>query len=163
VSSGGGAGSIATCRFTSGFTGSSGQAVTIGAGGAAPAAGNNNGNNGGATGVGTLIYCPGGLGGQGGPADTNSRIVSSNGAGSAPTYTGTLIYSATGQPGTYGIMLNPGGSYYGGAGQGGISPLTAGSGGPGAGGAGAAAAGASSAATAGGAGNAGIVIIYEYA
>lgn len=163
VSSGGGAGSIAVYRFTSGFTGASGQSVTIGAGGAAPAAGNNNGNAGSPTGVGTLIYCPGGLGGQGGPADSNSRIVSSGGVGSGPSGTGSIIYSATGQPGTYGIMLNPGGSYYGGAGMGGISPLTAGSGGPGAGGSGSAAAGASSAATAGGAGNAGIVIIYEYA
>ena len=160
VSSGGGAGCIAVGRFTSGFTG--GLSVTIGAGGAAPAAGNNNGNAGGATGVGSLIYCPGGLGGQGGPAYGVSAIVSpSSGTPSAPG--GGNIYEAIGQAGSYGIMLDPTGSYYAGSGMGGISPLTAGQSGPGAGGSGSTAAGASSAATAGVAGNAGIVIIYEYA
>ena len=161
VSSGGSAGSIAVGRFTSGFTG--GLAVTIGAGGAAPAAGQNNGNNGGTTSVYGLLSCPGGLGGVGGPANSNSMIVSSAGTGSAPTSGGSIIYSATGQAGTYGMMLDPSGSYYAGAGMGGISPLTAGSGGPGAGGAGTQAVGASSAASAGQAGNAGIVVIYEYA
>jgi len=160
VSSGGGAGSIAVGRFTVGFTG--GLAVTIGAGGAAPAAGQNNGNNGGTTSVGAVISCPGGLAGQGGPASGNSMIVSpANSIASAPL--GGNIYEAAGQPGNYGITLNPGGSYYAGAGMGGISPLTAGAGGPGAGGAGSTAAGASSAATAGVAGNAGLVVIYEYA
>ncbi len=159
ASSGGGAGSIAAGRFTSGFTG--GLALTIGAAGAAPAAGQNAGNNGGTTSVGSLISCPGGLAGQGGPANSNSMIVSAaSGTPGAPS--GGNIYQATGQPGGYGIILNPSGAYYAGAGAGGISPLTAGSAGPGAGGAGVTAAGANSAAAAGIAGNAGLVGIYEY-
>ncbi len=159
ASSGGGAGSIAVGRFASGFIG--GLAVTIGTGGAAPAAGQNAGNNGGTTSVGSLISCPGGLGGQWGPASNNSMIVSA--ASSTPSApSGGNIYQATGQPGGYGIILDPNGAYYAGAGAGGISPLTAGSAGPGAGGAGVTAAGASSAAAAGIAGNAGLVVIYEY-
>jgi hypothetical protein len=159
VSSGGGAGSIAVGRFTSGFTG--GLTVSVGASGAAPAAGNNWGNAGGTTSVGSLITCLGGLGGQGGPASGNSMIISANpSTPSAPS--GGNIYQAIGQLGGYGMMLNPGSSYYAGAGQGGVSPLTGGAG-PGAGGAGTNAAGASAAASAGLAGNAGIVVIYEYA
>jgi len=160
VSSGGGAGSISVGRFTSGFTG--GLAVTIGAGGGAPSAGQNNGNNGGTTSVGSLISCPGGLAGVGGPATNGNLIVSPAGVvASSPS--GGNIYQAAGQPGSYGLMFSPSTGYYAGAGTGGVSPLTAGASGPGAGGAGTNAAGASSAASAGIAGNAGIVVIYEYA
>jgi hypothetical protein len=162
VSSGGGAGSIAVARFTSGFTG--GLAVTVGAGGAAPASGQNNGNLGGTTAVGSLVSCPGGPGGVGGQATGNQIIVSPSGSGSAPSVSGgTPLYSAVGQSGAYGLLLPYSGGYYAGAGIGGISPLTAGASGPGAGGSGVTAPGQNSPAVAGVAGNAGLVVIYEYA
>ncbi len=160
AASGGGAGSYAIGRFTSGFTG--GLTVTIGAGGAAPAAGNNNGNNGGTTSVGSLVTCPGGLGGVGAAATGTDTIISPNsGTPSAPS--GGNIRQGLGRPGDYGFVLGPTGSYYAAAGSGGVGPLVAGWNSAGAGGAGANAPSASAAAVAGSAGTAGNVVIYEYA
>lgn len=145
------------------WTSPSSQTVTIGAAGTA--ASGSAGGNGGTTSLGSIVSCPGGIGGSLGAATSNVSAFTTGAAAqaSSPTVSGaTTLITSRGNQGTYSIVLNSNFSLNG---QGGISPLSAGggqvTGGTGAGGA-SGAAGASSAATAGTAGAAGQIIIYEY-
>jgi hypothetical protein len=172
---GGGTAATSTAQSAIGQAGSSGayaeaywtsvssQTVTIGAAGTASAG--VAGGNGGSTSVGSVVVCPGGLGGTLGAAASNTTgfTVGAAGLATAPTVTGaTTIVGARGNIGTYAIVLN---SSYALNGVGGPSPF--GGSGPssgnanGAGGSGGSA-GASSAATSGQTGTTGLVVIYEY-
>jgi hypothetical protein len=167
----GAAGSWGVARITS----LSSQTVTIGAAGTGGAAGANAGVGGGQTSIGTWLVAPGGGGGSAGPATAyaNLTIAGTPGApGSAPTSSGTLLYSGQGDPGTVpfwsynGGIFVPGKGGSGPFGSGGYNPALSGAGvaasGNGAGGGGASQ-GVNSSAAAGGNATAGLVLIYEYA
>lgn len=164
IAGGGGSGAYAMGRFTAVDIGAS-KAVTIGAGGA----GGTNGlsSPGGATSVGSLVVCPGGLGTGGhGPATPPLMKV---GASIAAAPTGGNIKSSRGNPGGIAFsltdiisgaggnspMFGAGGGMYAVANQSGVAGETPGSGGSG---------GCSSNGVTrpGGAGHAGAVIIWEY-
>lgn len=170
MSAAGSGGSYARARYTSGF---SGATVTVGASGTA---GNSTtaGGNGGATSFGSLMSCPGGIGGSIGGTSTSVAGVTGAAAPSACTVTGgTTIASIRGAAGGGGFASVSGGASVSGSGGGSALGL----GGPGlgsngsyngqagsgyGGGASGAYSGSSGGATTGGAGTAGIVIVYEY-
>lgn len=167
VAQGGSSGSYAKVRLTS----LSSQTVTIGGGGAGGAAGANAGASGGQTTFGSIITCPGGLGGQGASAQTPPFFFGSSGPGAVCTTTATAIILSHGQTGNIGITLTLSDSI-GGAGAasvfgGGPGPVatTSSPGGSavskGAGGGGAITT-PSGSAQAGGNGAPGVVIVWEY-
>lgn len=162
---GGGAGAYAKGLLTSGFSG--GIAVTVGAGGAAPAAGANAGNDGGASSFGSLIAAPGGKGGYAGTAYTPPAV--NGGCPTQSVATGGNLINAAGGAGAPGFVLGStvviggigGQSFFGGGGQGSGNAAGHSAASSGAGGGGASAIRSGSAAS-GGAGGNGIVIVYEY-
>lgn len=166
------AGSYIKARITSGF---SGLAITIGAQGAAGTS-TTTGGNGGTTSLGSLLSCPGGLGGVNGGGSTIVTVVPPANPPAAPTATGSnvqVINFMTGSAGGMGINMASGGVGQGGnGGPSGIggSPGSGGKSGagnignpPGYGaGAGGAYIGASGSLAGGATGGQGIVVIYEY-
>jgi hypothetical protein len=167
--SGGGAGSYAEALVTSGF---SGVTVTIGAVGTGAAAGVNNGAAGGTTSFGSIVSCPGGLGGNGGGASSGAGPTGASGFSSTCTISGaTTIYAVQGSSGGPGMVMAPGTMSAGGTGgnsplgMGGIARVSSAGGTAGVGyGAGAGGANnlASAGAAAGANGQPAIVIIYEF-
>jgi hypothetical protein len=165
---GGGSGNFSRCRLTTAQVGAS-QAVTIGAGGAAPAAGSNAGLAGADTTLGTLCTgkgAPAGagagvnaavaVGGAGGPlwggivATDDSHIGNSGGQGPGSSISTVAMLSGEGGSGPYGggvLGINQ---------QAGLAGTDCGSGGTGA------SSQASSAAAAGGAGFKGCMKVTEY-
>ena len=161
----GGAGTVAQGLYAAATVGAS-LTVTVGAGGAANSGGN--GGNGGSTSFGSLLTCPGGVGGGmfnfATPPQANGNGTLSSAA------SGANLWSARG--GAEGLTLGlgasagfggPGGRSWFGAGTGPVNFGAAGVAGasPGSGGAGIAI-GAGGGTVAGGAGAAGIVIVEEY-
>lgn len=124
AAAGGSAGSYAKVLLTAAQVGAS-QTITIGAAGAAGTAGANSGGNGNTTSIGTLVSCPGGIGGGGSSAQAAIVISAApTGANAACTVsTGTSIASLNGGPGEYGIVLS---TTSGIGGSGGSTPLGAG-------------------------------------
>ncbi|HDR9148909.1 hypothetical protein [Burkholderia vietnamiensis] len=168
VAQGGSSGSYAKVKLAS----LSSQVVTIGAAGTGGAAGPNNGTAGGQTTFGSIIACPGGLGGQGASAQTPPFFFGSSNPGAISTTTATPIVLSQGQTGNIGITLTTADAI-GGAGApsvfgGGPGPVatTSSPGGnatsKGAGGGGAITI-PSGAAQAGGNGALGLVVVWEYA
>jgi hypothetical protein len=168
LSQAGGAGSFAMARYTSGF---SGAAVVIGTAGAAGSSGGGNGGNGTSnTFGGTLLVCPGGVGGTGATALTTPP--SGGGGGNlsgAPSGTG-IITSRAGNAAGYwssfnassGLAAQGGNSFLGYGGQ--TSFGSAGNVGYlGGGGSGVGNPAAATSGLVGGAGGAGQMLIYEYA
>ncbi|KAH0438436.1 glycine-rich domain-containing protein [Paraburkholderia fungorum] len=166
---GGFGGGYARKRILSGF---SGQTVTVGLGGTAPAAGANNGGNGGTSSFGAIVSATGGSGGLGFsatasfPAYANPPTSTPPGAGTGGDINGvgglpTVALLGTSVPGQ--IVPSAGGSSFLGSGGftvvnvAGVAATAPGSGGSGV------ASSASAGALAGGAGAAGIVIVREYA
>lgn len=157
-SPGGSSGSYAECLLTAAQIGAS-QPVTIGAAGAAGAAGTSTGGNGGTTSFGSLILCPGGLGSSSyGPTSNTVTLINAAGGASAPTTSGTVISSTSGNTGGAAIGSNAGGVVNS---AGAISPMDSTTVGPGRGAPGAALS-ASSGAVAGSAGGAGKIIVLEF-
>lgn len=169
---GGGGGSFAKVLVTSAF---SGVTVTIGAGGTAgiaPAA--NGGGTGGTTSFGTILSCPGGIGGGAGTASGAVGIGSQAPGGVAPTISGaTTILSSPGwASGTQAMILVAGSVNTSGAGAnspygvgGRASVGTAGGDaatGKGSGGSGGTVTSSVGSGANGAAGAAGFVIVYEY-
>jgi len=153
--------------YTSGFSG--GIPITVGDGGGGGAAGNNPGGAGGTTSVGSLMSCPPGVGGAGGPSNALAAVSSVDvGPSGAPTGAnvlavrgaggGFIFLSATGQ-----FIGSRGGASFWGPGSQmqnngfGFDAFNPGSGGSGA------TQGPNAPARAGGAGAAGKVIITERA
>lgn len=104
---GGGAGGYSESILTAATIGAS-QTVTIGAGGtkgtgATPVAA----GNGGDTSFGSLVVAKGGLAGTGGNATSGINIADAGAGGDAASGTGTL--TASGQPGSPGIVISGGG------------------------------------------------------
>jgi hypothetical protein len=153
----GSGGSYAKVRVTSGF---SGVTVTIGAAGTGGAAGTNAGTSGGTTSFGTIVSCPGGVGGAGSAAVTPPTMQSGASFPSVCTISGaTTLVSTAGGSGLYSVATSA--TVLVGA-MGGASVMGMGTGtGNGSGGNGAAIA-QSSSATAGSNAAAGKIIIYEY-
>jgi hypothetical protein len=153
----GSGGSYAKVRVTSGF---SGVTVTIGAAGTGGAAGTNAGTSGGTTSFGSIISCPGGVGGAGSAAVTPPQGQTGANPPAACTVTGaTTIVSIPGGAGSLGISQS---TSFVVAAMGGISAMGLGSSnGAGSGGAGASITQSTSAA-AGANAAAGKIIVYEY-
>jgi len=145
----------------------SGQAITIGAGGA-PASGN--GNNGGTSSIGAVVTAGGGIGGAAGFA-ASTPVVAAGGSGGA-SIVGANVSGGLGGPGCAGIANNTGNLFSGNGGgsflsQGSVGILTANSAGNSGSGPGCGASGATSSnggiARASGQAAPGIVIIEEFA
>jgi hypothetical protein len=153
----GSGGSYAKARVTSGF---SGVTVTIGAAGTGGSAGTNAGTSGGTTSFGSIISCPGGVGGAGSAAVTPPQGQTGAAAPSACTITGaTTLVSIPGGAGALGISQS---TNFVVAAAGGVAVMGLGSSnGSGSGGNGASVT-QSTAATAGSNGAVGRVIVYEY-
>jgi hypothetical protein len=169
-------GSYAKVLYTSGF---SGITMTVGAAGAAGSATPTLGGTGGVVSAGSLISCPGGIGGPVGNTvalTVYAAVVAGAAAPSGCTITGgTTILSVAGQAADYGSgAAVASGTQY--PGRGGSNPLGTGPaaplcpsavfvGAPGSGkgwGAGGSCSDASQSATTGLAGGPGIIIVYEY-
>lgn len=157
--SGGSGGSYAEAWWTS----LSSQTVTIGTTGSGGAAGNNNGATGGTTSLGTIVSCPGGVGGVG-----SAGVAPPSGQSGAASPSGCTVTGATTLVNKPGGVAPPAPSqstsvYF--ASQGGSAMLGSGTGGTGvgfgAGGAGAAI-GPSAAAAAGSNAAAGEAFVFEY-
>ncbi|MBR8142092.1 hypothetical protein KDW46_06950 [Burkholderia vietnamiensis] len=154
IAQGGSAGSYAEAYWTS----PSAQTVTIGTTGAAGAAAGT-GGTGGTTSIGSIVSCPGGIGGATMAASTPPLANGGAAAPSACTVSGaTMILSRPGSAGQVGAALSA--TQYWPV-QGGISSWGAYTTGYGFGGFGSAI-GQSSSGVAGFAGGAGFVIVYEY-
>lgn len=167
VGTGGTGGAYGEGWYTTGFTG--GIPVTVGAGGAGGTAGNNAGAAGGTSSFGSLLSCPPGFGGQGGPANAMSDVSVPDVVPSNPA-TGANLLAVRGTGGGF-IFLTATGSSIGSRGGdsfSGSGPQMQNNGpgnsafNPGAGGGGATQ-GPSSPARAGGNGAAGYVIVMEFA
>lgn len=176
VGGSGSAGSYAKVLYTSAF---SGITMTVGAAGTAGTSGPTLGGTGGVTSAGSLISCPGGIGGPVGitaALTVYTVVVAGAAAPSGCTISGgTTILSAAGQASDYGTgaAVTSGTQY---PGRGGSNPLGIGAatslcpaavfiGAPGSGrgwGAGGSCSDASQSATAGLAGGTSIIIVYEY-
>jgi len=166
AAAGGGSGAYAEVRLTSAF---SGVTVTIGALGSGAAAGANQGATGGQSTFGSLITCPGGIGGVGAPASSATNAVTTTTAAAIATTTGTGLLLTPGSVGGLGVATGVtsvssgfgGGSPFGPGAPGvmttasGQASISLGSGGSGA-------AGANAAAQAGGNGAAGLCVVFEY-
>lgn len=153
----GSGGSYAKVRITSGF---SGATITIGSTGTGGAAGTNAGTSGGTTSFGTIVSCPGGVGGAGSAAVTPPSMQSAAAAPSACTVSGaTTLVSTAGGVGQYSVSTSATsliGAMGGASGMGTGSGLGNGSGGNGA------AIAQSTGAAAGGNATAGKIIVFEY-
>jgi len=98
-SPGAGSGSYAKCKLTAAQIGA-GQVMTIPTGGTAGDAGSTTGGNGGTAGFGALISCPGGKGSANyGPTASTVTIMEGAGVAGAPSTTGTVLASSSGQIG----------------------------------------------------------------
>lgn len=160
-SPGASSGSYAKCLLTAAQVGAS-QTVTIGAAGAAGSGVSfpSTGGNGGTSSFGSLISCPGGVGSSSyGPTGNTVFMTQGAGLATAPTTSGTVLISTSGNYGGPAIGSAAGGVL---GGTGGQSPINGGATGPGAGAFGTAL-GASASAVAGNAGTVGKVIVWEYA
>lgn len=163
--SGGSSGTYGKGRFITGFTG---IPVTIGAGGTGGPAGANNGSAGGTTSFGSLMSCPGGVGGGGSNANSVANITAASGGAALPT--GATIVAAAGSTSGAGFSLIPAGvggdggpSVFGGVNN--NSSNSAGTAGnaPGTGGGGGSRLAGQGVGAAGGDGAKGILIVYEFA
>ncbi|CAD6548579.1 hypothetical protein LMG28727_04855 [Paraburkholderia kirstenboschensis] len=147
----GGAGAYAKVLITSGF---SGATITMPAGGAAGTAGANAGATASAASFGSIVSCPGGIGGNGSAAQTPPFLQSGAAATSGCTIAGaSTILSVVGRAG-FGQAVVASTSAI--PAVGGFAATAAGSGGNGA------AIAASASAAAGSAGITGYVVVYEY-
>jgi len=166
--SGGGSGTFGVILIPSGL---SSQTVTIGAGGTGVSGAN--GGNGGQSSFGSLLVLPGGIGGNVGIVDGGTSGNGNVGAPppslpSAPSGSGTLIFSNRGCAGAPGLdLLNPlggsgGNSPFGSGGPGGQSGVGANGSGYGSGGSGSARSGPSGV-SAGFNGTPGLFVVFELA
>lgn len=167
TASGGSAGAYARGRYTAAQIGTS-VPITIGAKGTGGAAGNNSGIDGGNTVIGTLMTCPGGPGGSGSSAVSNSFPAATRPTARSSVSTGGNIINSAGEGGQAGIYCGSVISGCGGTppfGSGGSSAQNqAGNVGTGYGAGGGGASSLSNVAgRPGGDGTAGVAIIFEYA
>lgn len=104
--SGGGAG--AECFVVMTATAASGLALTVGAGGSGAAAGAN-GTAGSPTTFGTVVSCPGGLGGYAGGAVVGPAVTGESGITAAPTVSSpaTLVWGRDGASSRLGVVMSP--------------------------------------------------------
>jgi hypothetical protein len=147
----GGAGAFARALVTSGF---SGVTITMPAGGTAGTAGANAGATAGAASFGSIVSCPGGIGGNGSAAQTPPFLQSGAASTSACTIAGaSTILSVVGRAGFGQVVVSSTAAI---PAIGGFAATAAGSGGNGA------AIAASTGAAAGSVGITGYIVVYEY-